>query len=561
MNDIHKLRIWCQKVIPLVYDNSLSYYEVLGKVVKYLNDAIENVNALSEIVDNIQHDIGEVISEYFETDEFKELVDEKVQENIDELYEIIDDMLRQSKRSIINNSDAAITNLLNIIGSYYHNTDFEYGNFHGAFNTVCYQIPGVEKYQIDCSTLCGLVFGGVALENSRYTKDYNVGYGGYYIPVDDIYIQEGADRPYGMTSDKRANWAFDHGYFYEPKNPREVQIGDEIFVSYENSPNVDRRWRGVNHCGIVVGYVEATECYIVIDAADRTYVIGKTYVEKDGVADNYHIVGFARYPLESNSFKPQDLIKNASNSIEGVTRNVVISAPSRTFAYYTLRTTEKLVKNRAYTLLLEATNIGAPLYFYLQGANNKTTTLFSATEKSDIVISTFYINDTAEDFEPISENNDGVSEYWYRLTASVPEGVSVNVNSLVKRLSLFDGFVRYSYNTDWVENNANTKYIKPLELITYSVYSSTDESFISDVISRIEKLPLNVEYNLYCRVTNSTGIVPNERYMIKLIRFTVADGTTGRVNGVAKLTSLATNFEATLRLSSASAYPTDFSTD
>lgn len=43
-------RFWCQKVLPLVYDDSLSYYEVLGKMVVQLNDVIDNVNADTENV-------------------------------------------------------------------------------------------------------------------------------------------------------------------------------------------------------------------------------------------------------------------------------------------------------------------------------------------------------------------------------------------------------------------------------------------------------------------------------------------------------------------------------
>ena len=37
-------RFWCQKVMPLVYDDSLSYYELLGKVVDYLNKTMEDVD-------------------------------------------------------------------------------------------------------------------------------------------------------------------------------------------------------------------------------------------------------------------------------------------------------------------------------------------------------------------------------------------------------------------------------------------------------------------------------------------------------------------------------------
>lgn len=38
--ELPKFRYWCYKVLPLVYDNSLSYYEVLCKVVTYINQLI-----------------------------------------------------------------------------------------------------------------------------------------------------------------------------------------------------------------------------------------------------------------------------------------------------------------------------------------------------------------------------------------------------------------------------------------------------------------------------------------------------------------------------------------
>jgi len=56
---IKPLRFYSEKVLPLVYDNSLSYYEVLGKVTKKLNDLIEAFN--EEVVDNIK----EIVGKYF----------------------------------------------------------------------------------------------------------------------------------------------------------------------------------------------------------------------------------------------------------------------------------------------------------------------------------------------------------------------------------------------------------------------------------------------------------------------------------------------------------------
>lgn len=41
-------RFWCQKVLPLAYDDSLSYYELLCKLVNYLNDTVKNVELMGE---------------------------------------------------------------------------------------------------------------------------------------------------------------------------------------------------------------------------------------------------------------------------------------------------------------------------------------------------------------------------------------------------------------------------------------------------------------------------------------------------------------------------------
>lgn len=61
-------RFWCQKVLPLVYDDSLSYYELLCKVVKYLNDVIANVDGLHDDVLSTNEAFGELqnyVNDYF----------------------------------------------------------------------------------------------------------------------------------------------------------------------------------------------------------------------------------------------------------------------------------------------------------------------------------------------------------------------------------------------------------------------------------------------------------------------------------------------------------------
>lgn len=51
-NPTGSFRFWAQKVLPTVYDDSLSYYEILTKVVNYLNNVIQNVDSLNDSVDN-----------------------------------------------------------------------------------------------------------------------------------------------------------------------------------------------------------------------------------------------------------------------------------------------------------------------------------------------------------------------------------------------------------------------------------------------------------------------------------------------------------------------------
>ena len=55
-------RFWCQKVLPLVYDNSLSYYEVLCKVVKYINDLIDSDKEIISDIDVLRKEMDEVLA-------------------------------------------------------------------------------------------------------------------------------------------------------------------------------------------------------------------------------------------------------------------------------------------------------------------------------------------------------------------------------------------------------------------------------------------------------------------------------------------------------------------
>lgn len=56
--NIEKLRWRCYQIIPLVFDEALSYYEVLCKGAKKINELIDFTNEMSEIVQDNTEDIA-----------------------------------------------------------------------------------------------------------------------------------------------------------------------------------------------------------------------------------------------------------------------------------------------------------------------------------------------------------------------------------------------------------------------------------------------------------------------------------------------------------------------
>lgn len=65
---VRPFHFWCQKVLPLVFDDSLSYYEVLAKMRDYLNTAIQEINEIGSEFDGVKTQLTELktyVDEYF----------------------------------------------------------------------------------------------------------------------------------------------------------------------------------------------------------------------------------------------------------------------------------------------------------------------------------------------------------------------------------------------------------------------------------------------------------------------------------------------------------------
>lgn len=56
----HYFKMWCYKVLPLVYDESLSYYEILCKVVNYINNLIDQDKIIGDELNDLKKELDAV---------------------------------------------------------------------------------------------------------------------------------------------------------------------------------------------------------------------------------------------------------------------------------------------------------------------------------------------------------------------------------------------------------------------------------------------------------------------------------------------------------------------
>lgn len=85
--EMNPFRFWCQKVLPLAYDDALSYYEVLCKLSEYLNEMLSNVEGLKGDVDNLRkafEALQEWVNNYFENLDIKGDIKETIIEMVND---------------------------------------------------------------------------------------------------------------------------------------------------------------------------------------------------------------------------------------------------------------------------------------------------------------------------------------------------------------------------------------------------------------------------------------------------------------------------------------------
>lgn len=144
MNDLRPFRFWCQKVLPLVYDDSLSYYELLCKVIDYLNKTIENVNKLTQNFDELQrmfNKLKQYVDDYFKNLDVQEEINKKLDEMAKngELNYILNNLLLGNSTEIISG---------NSLFDYFHSYT-ELGSINGGCyignNNIVFYLNGINS--------------------------------------------------------------------------------------------------------------------------------------------------------------------------------------------------------------------------------------------------------------------------------------------------------------------------------------------------------------------------------------------------------------------------------
>lgn len=90
MAKIGAFRFWCQKVLPLVYDDSISYYELLNKMVVYLNNVIQDFNTVAENFDNLDDAFDTLQGSYNDTKNAMLSAYEQLQSYVNNYFDNLD---------------------------------------------------------------------------------------------------------------------------------------------------------------------------------------------------------------------------------------------------------------------------------------------------------------------------------------------------------------------------------------------------------------------------------------------------------------------------------------
>lgn len=216
---LHIFRFWSQKVLPQVYDDALSYYEVLNKVAAFLNECIEKIN---ELIDE-QEAYEDAMNQAWETfkvdmkDEwkaYKVLMEETWNEFKNYILDNLDTWEEETRQQVITN----INNELEII---IENLKRELELYIDGTRTVVVHVTKENN---------------VITADKTYTEIRNIiNEGGYVILNYNNHIY----RYQYIGDDEYIEW-FEEGAYYTQVTPHYIKMN--TFIKYFLQVHDDNTW-------------------------------------------------------------------------------------------------------------------------------------------------------------------------------------------------------------------------------------------------------------------------------------------------------------------------------
>lgn len=154
-------RFWCQKVLPLVYDDSISYYELLNKVVHYLNNVIKDVSAMGGNINDLLDafiKLQNYVNYYFDNLDIQS-----------EVNNIIDRMIKDGTFSALFGTADTVEVMQNTLYSVgrFVTTEGYYYKGDGGNNTYITTSESVNDLSIKSKKVDDLYFTAVEIFNAK----------------------------------------------------------------------------------------------------------------------------------------------------------------------------------------------------------------------------------------------------------------------------------------------------------------------------------------------------------------------------------------------------------
>lgn len=204
-----EFRFYCQKVLPLVYDTSLSYYEVLCKVVDYLNKTMETVNDLSDEFENLRNSFN-VLKDYVDTEiaNLRKYIDDELAKYNDEYF---DNLIEQKFLEMIDSGYFPVYKFINYLPEYNMSEIKDNGmrvikrmNSNYKWYGCCESNGYLYIISNDVNSMCRL--HKIDLSNGDIVKTVEVGIGVF---ISTMSYDTANNRIMGMDSENKYLYYFD----------------------------------------------------------------------------------------------------------------------------------------------------------------------------------------------------------------------------------------------------------------------------------------------------------------------------------------------------------------